>query len=164
MSLRRERVSRRADQGDDTSQRADPRGPVDYLVVQFPTDGTTFSSELVDELSALSAAGLIVLLDAVVLQKAFDGTVEHFEIEELGTDALRSRHPELTSVLASEDIDRLAGAMKPGTVAGIVVWENRWVSDFASVAQQAGGRVIAVGGITPTAQHESTGSPDKGAW
>ena len=37
--------------------------------------------------------------------------------------------------------------MEPGTVAGVVVWENRWAAPFASAARRAGGQLVASGRI-----------------
>jgi hypothetical protein len=37
--------------------------------------------------------------------------------------------------------------MEPGTMAGVLVWENRWAAPFASAARRAGGQLIASGRI-----------------
>jgi hypothetical protein len=37
--------------------------------------------------------------------------------------------------------------MEPGTVAGVVVWENLWAAPFASAARRAGGQLVATGRI-----------------
>ena len=41
----------------------------------------------------------------------------------------------------------LAVAMEPGSVAGVLVYENLWAAPFASAARRAGGQLIANGRI-----------------
>lgn len=38
-------------------------------------------------------------------------------------------------------------AMGPGSVAGVIVYENLWAAPFASAARRAGGQLIANGRI-----------------
>ena len=126
----------------------DELGPVDYLVVEFPAGHSTFTGEMAAELARLSSEGVIRVLDLLVLQKAEDGTVEGFELEDLGvTDELRELEKEIAEILAAEDVDKLAAAMEPGSTAGVVVWENRWAAPFGAAARRAGGQLIATGRI-----------------
>jgi hypothetical protein len=37
--------------------------------------------------------------------------------------------------------------MDPGSVAGVLVWENLWAAPFASAARRSGGQLIADGRI-----------------
>ena len=41
----------------------------------------------------------------------------------------------------------LAAAMEPGSVAGVLVLENRWAAPFANATRRAGGQLIANGRI-----------------
>lgn len=125
----------------------DEMGPVDYLVVEFPQGQSTFTGEMAAELARLSHEGLIRVLDLLVMQKSTDGTVEGFEIDDVDLGDLRSLEAELAEILAAPDIDHLAAAMEPGSVAGVVVWENLWAAPFASAARRAGGQLIATGRI-----------------
>ncbi len=125
----------------------DEMGPVDYLVVEFPRGRSTFTGELAEELSRLSHEGLIRVLDLLVMQKSADGTVEGFEVDDDDLDDLRSLESELAEILAARDVEHLAEAMEPGSVAGVVVWENLWAAPFASAARRAGGQLIASGRI-----------------
>ncbi|HKH07965.1 MAG TPA: DUF1269 domain-containing protein, partial [Agromyces sp.] len=45
------------------------------------------------------------------------------------------------------DVEHLANAMDPGSVAGVLVYENLWSAPFASAARRAGGQLIANGRI-----------------
>jgi hypothetical protein len=125
----------------------DEMGPVDYLVVEFPQGQSTFTGEMATELSRLSHEGLIRVLDLLVMQKSADGVVEGFEIDAAGLDDLRSLEAELAEILAVPDVEHLAAAMEPGSVAGVVVWENLWAAPFASAARRAGGQLLATGRI-----------------
>jgi uncharacterized protein DUF6325 len=126
----------------------DELGPVDYLVVEFPAGQSNFNGEMASELVALADAGIIRLLDLLILQKKPDGSVEAAEVDDLeGIDELRALETEIAEILAAEDVAHLAAAMEPGSVAGVLVWENRWAAPFASAARRAGGQLIASGRI-----------------
>jgi len=126
----------------------DELGPVDYLVVEFPAGASHFSGETAAELAALVEAGTIRVLDVLILAKDADGSVEAMEIDDLDEmDELRVIETEIAEILAAEDVEHLAAAMEPGSVAGVVVWENTWAAPFASAARRAGGQLIASGRI-----------------
>jgi hypothetical protein len=85
----------------------------------------------------------------VVTQKQLDGTVEAAEISDLDPDdSLRVAETQMAELLAAEDVSYLAAAMEPGTVAGVIVWENIWAAPFASAARRAGDQLIASGCIS----------------
>ena len=131
-----------------TSQDVDELGPVDYLVVEFPPGAANFTGEMAAEIARLVEAKVIRVLDLLILQKDADGTVEALEIDDLDqVDELRVAETQLAELLAADDIAHLAAAMEPGTVAGVLVWENVWAAPFASAARRAGGQLIASGRI-----------------
>ena len=126
----------------------DELGPVDYLVVEFPPGQQHFDGAMAAELARLVESGTIRVLDLLVLQKNDDGSVEGFEIDDLDElDDLRVIETGIAEILAADDVDHLAAAMEPGTVAGVLVWENTWAAPFASAARRAGGQLIASGRI-----------------
>jgi hypothetical protein len=87
-------------------------------------------------------------LDLIVIAKDEDGTIDALEIDDLEElDDLRAIEAGIAEILAADDIDRLAESMEPGTVAGVLVYENRWAAPFASAARRAGGQMIASGRI-----------------
>ena len=123
-------------------------GPVDYVVVEFPPGASHFTGEMAEQLRALVDAGTIRVLDVLILAKDADGTVEALEIDDLDSlDDLRAIEAGLATILAEEDVEHLAAAMEPGTVAGVLVWENRWAAPFAAAARRSGGQLIANGRI-----------------
>jgi len=126
----------------------DELGPVDYLVVEFPAGQQNFSGEMAAELKALIDSGTIRLLDILILQKAADGSVEAAEIDDFGpVDELVEAEAQIAEILAADDVAHLAAAMENDSVAGVLVWENRWAAPFASAARRAGGQLIATGRI-----------------
>lgn len=126
----------------------DEMGPVDYLVVEFPADAANFTGEMAAEIGRLVDAGIVRVLDLLMLRKSQDGTVEGFEIEDLEPlDDLRVAETQLAELLAADDVANLAAAMEPGTTAGVIVWENLWAAPFASAARRAGGQLVATGRI-----------------
>ena len=131
-----------------TERSLDELGPVDYIVVEFPAGESNFTGEMASELVALVEAGTIRLIDVLILTKNEDGTVEATElseIEELGE--LEALEAHLAELLTAEDVEHLAAAMDPGSVAGVLIWENTWAAPFASAARRSGGQLIANGRI-----------------
>ena len=123
-------------------------GPVDYLVVEFPAGASNFTGEMTDELLALVNAGTIRVIDVLILTKNDDGSVDAIELEDLDDlGELQTIEAELAQMLAEEDVEYLAAAMDPGSVAGVLIWENLWAAPFASAARRAGGQLIANGRI-----------------
>ena len=62
-------------------------------------------------------------------------------------DEIRALETHVSEILAADDVEHLAAAMEPGSVAGVLVWENSWAAPFASTARRAGGQLIATGRI-----------------
>ena len=84
----------------------------------------------------------------LILVKDADGSVEAIELDETpGVDAIRGLETEIAEILAADDVELLAAAMEPGSVAGVLVFENRWAAPFAAAARRAGGQLIASGRI-----------------
>jgi hypothetical protein len=126
----------------------DELGPVDYLIVEFPAGASNFTGEMAKELLALVDAGTIRVIDVLILKKNEDGTVdatELSEIEELGE--LQKLEAQLAELLAADDVAHLAAAMEPGSIAGVLIWENLWAAPFASAVRRSGGQLIANGRI-----------------
>lgn len=126
----------------------DELGPIDFLVIEFPEGHQNFTGEMAAELARLSDAGIIRILDLLIISKGEDDAIDAFEIDDLeALDELRALETEVAEVLAAEDVVDLAAAMQPGSVAGVVVWENLWATPFAVAARKAGGQLVANGRI-----------------
>ncbi len=84
----------------------------------------------------------------LILAKDDDGSVEAMEladVEDLGPWS--SSKPSWQSCSPKTTSSMLAAAMDPGSVAGVLVYENVWAAPFASAARRAGGELIANGRI-----------------
>jgi hypothetical protein len=88
------------------------------------------------------------VIDALILTKDADGTVEATELSDAGDlGELQEIEAQLAELLAADDVGNLAAAMEPGSTAGVLIWENLWAAPFASAARRAGGQLIADGRI-----------------
>lgn len=131
-----------------TERTLDELGPVDFVIIEFPAGRQNFSGEVIAEILSLSEAGTIRVIDILILQKGEDGAVEVDELSDLhDLGGLEILETELAELLAADDVVHLAAAMTPGSVAGVLVYENLWAAPFASAARRAGGQLIANGRI-----------------
>ena len=126
----------------------DELGPVDYLIVEFPAGAQNFTGDGVKELVRLHESGIIRVMDILIIQKAQDGTVMAQELGELDKlEDFARLEVELVQTLAESDVEYLAAAMDPGSVAGVLVYENLWAAPFGAAMRRAGGQLIANGRI-----------------
>lgn len=126
----------------------DGYAPVDYLVVEFPAGTSNFTGEIAEEIVRLVDAGTIRVIDMIVIAKEEDGSIDAVEItdaEDLGP--LAAIEAGLAGLLAEDDVALLAAEMAPGSVAGVLVYENLWAAPFAAAARRAGGVLIADGRV-----------------
>ena len=139
-----------------TDRSLDELGPVDFLIVEFPAGQQNFTGEGVEELVRLHDSGIIRVMDILILQKGEDGTVmaqELGDLEELGP--LRRIGEDLVQTLAEADVEHLAAAMDPGSIAGVLVYENVWAAPFAAAMRRAGGQLIANGEVGEDHRHDA---------
>jgi hypothetical protein len=142
----------------------DSLGPVDYLVVAFPVGQSNFTGEGERELQKLIDAGIIRVLDILVLIKQADGSVESMGMSELGAlGAIGRAELKLADTLAREDLDRVAEQMAPGSTAGVLVYENLWAAPLASALRHTGGQLIASGRIPIQAIIAAMGAAGQGS-
>jgi hypothetical protein len=126
----------------------DQMGPVDYLVVAFPTDRMT--GEAFPLLIDLVDRGIIRILDLVFLRKDEDGTVT--TLTQVDLDRMKVLEAALfdgatSGLLGPDDVAEAAAALEPGTAAGVLVYENVWAAPFAAALRRSGGQLVAAGHI-----------------
>jgi hypothetical protein len=126
----------------------DEMGPVDYLVVAFPTDRMT--GEAFPLLVDLVDRGIIRILDLVFLRKDEDGTVT--TLTQVDLDRMKVLEAALfdgaaSGLLGPDDVNEAAAALDPGTAAGVLVYENVWATPFAAALRRSGGQLVASGHI-----------------
>lgn len=126
----------------------DELGPVDFLVVEFPPGQQHFTGEAAAELLRLHDSGIVRIMDLLILVKAQNGSVEAHELSELPTlEEFERIEAQLVHTLGEEDVEHLAAALEPGSVAAAIVFENLWAAPFASAMRRAGGQLLANGRI-----------------
>ena len=132
----------------------DVLGPVDYLVVEFPADRANFSGEMAAELRSLVDRELIRVLDLVIVRKDSDGSVEAAEladVDESNVGELAALEADLAMLLAEEDVEEIGTVLEPGSIAAVLVYENRWAGPFASSIRRSGGQLVANGRVATQA-------------
>ena len=128
----------------------DVLGPVDYVIVEFPKDKANFKGEIADELLSLVDRDIVRILDLVIMHKNDDGSIEVDELDDVDNESvgeLARLEGDLGMLLAEDDMENLAAAIEPGSIAGIIVWENRWAGPFGAAVRRAGGQLVGGGRI-----------------
>lgn len=144
-----------------------PLGPVQLMVIAF--DHPTFNGEAAAEINRLSEAGIIRLLDAIVVNKDDDGTVTTVEVTELDADemidmgatigaliglgAAGEAGAELGAILGAEaaadghvldspEIVDVLDEIPDGSAAAVVLLEHVWAIPLSNAIEGAGGTPI----------------------
>jgi hypothetical protein len=115
---------------------------VEYLIVWLP--GPESLSVVANALVELLEAGVIGILDLVVVERTADGGFDVLEIdnvESLGPLA-RALGP-LDSLLSAHDIELASRAFRPSSAGLVLVTEDRWARPLSAAAASAGGQIIA---------------------
>ena len=128
-------------------------GPVQVLVVGF--DQPTFSGEVLAEFTRLREAGLVRLIDVLLVSRSEDGTLDTLEASgaaaaDLGGLAAEVLgQPEAASEAESDpsEIDAaamwsLADAVPVGGTAAVALIEHVWAAPLSAAIQRAGGTLL----------------------
>lgn len=127
---------------------AEPLGPISYLIVEFP--GNKMTGEGFATLVDLVDRGVIRILDLVFVTRDADGSMRSLVLADLdhdGTVDLAVFEGVSSGLLDQSDFDDAAAAITPGSSAGILVFENRWASDFVQALRRADAQLVAAGYI-----------------
>jgi hypothetical protein len=126
-------------------------GPVQVLVIGV--DQAAFTGEILAELSRLQSAGVVRLVDVLVVSHHDDGTFETLAETtamtpsrgELATAVLGSREGE-SSATAEDSADRsrlptwsLADSVPAGTIAAVALIEHTWAGPLRDAIHRVGG-------------------------
>ena len=119
------------------------------MIVEFPAGTANFSGEMVDEL--LKLVGRRHHPDRRHARSSSRTTTAPSRPWSSRTSTslgeLERIEAELAELLAEDDVEHLAAAMDPGSVAGVLIYENLWAAPFASAIRRSGGQLIANGRI-----------------
>ena len=123
-------------------------GPIDYMVLEWAGDQPV-TGEVMPLLLDLVDRGLIRILDLAFLVKGEDGSVAALDFAEVAArDAgLADFQGASSGLLGQDDLEEAANALEPNTVAGVLVWENRWAAPVAVALRRSGGQLVASGRI-----------------
>jgi hypothetical protein len=126
----------------------DDMGPVDYLLIEFPSTAKTTGAGL-GLLLDLVRGGVIRVIDLEFVRLGPDGTLTRLAIEELAADdsELSLFAGASSGLLAGDDFDAAAAVLEPGTTAVILVYENLWAAPLARELRRAGAQLVAGGRI-----------------
>jgi len=115
-------------------------GPVDYLVLQMPTDQQdgSIAAALLD----LVESGTVTILDLMIVQKDANGVVSGIELDAIDGE-LRVFAGARSGLLDDSDRQEAGAVLEPGTTAAVLVYENAWAREFVAAARDVGADVIA---------------------
>jgi hypothetical protein len=127
-------------------------GPVQVLVVGF--DQPTFSGEVVAEFARLRDAGIVRLVDLLVVSRTEDGALETVEVSEGVASELGALAAEVLAQPEGADAEAdvaeidsasswsLADAIPIGSTAAVALIEHLWAVPLSAAIQQAGGTLL----------------------
>jgi hypothetical protein len=122
----------------------DVHGPVDFVLIEFSGDRLT--GRTAEALLDLVERGIVRVYDVLIVGKNDDGSVYGVDLAEAAREVVGG-FAELsgarTGLLSEEDMEEAAGAMQPGTLAALIVYENTWAIPFIAAAMESGGELIA---------------------
>lgn len=128
-------------------------GPVQVLVVGF--DRPTFSGEVVAEFTRLRDAGIVRLIDLLVVSRTEDGAFETLTLPEgveadfgdLAASVLGQPEESAEAEAEVPDVDSaatwsLADAIPVGSTAAVALIEHTWATPLSAAIQRAGGTLL----------------------
>jgi len=127
----------------------DELGPIDFLVVEFP--GARITTGGFERLLALADGGVIGILDVEFVASNGDGNARKVDVQELGNLGgadLGAWTGASSGLLDDSDLQQIAAAIRPGSIAAVVVYENRWVFSVVDAWRREGASLIADGGLS----------------
>jgi hypothetical protein len=107
----------------------DVLGPIDYLAVEFPGRHVT-------------GEGFELLLDLVER-----GIIRVLDVEHGGDVDLTMWQGASSGLLDQSDVDHVASAIEPGSLAGILVYENVWAVPLMAAWDRSATRLVGSGRI-----------------
>ena len=126
----------------------DEMGPIDYLVIEFPHG--RMSGEGLPLLVDLAARGIVRIFDLLFIRKLPNGSIVRIDLTGLsGEDVMQLAVFDGASsgLLDQKDIDAAAHVIEPGSIAGLIVYENRWAAPLATALRRGGAELVAGGRI-----------------
>jgi hypothetical protein len=122
-------------------------GPIDWVILEWDGDrprGEDVAPMIVD----LVDKEIIRLIDIAFIAKDATGAVTALDLDHLGPDSAFAEFDGASSGLIDhEDLIDAGEALRPGTAAAILVWENRWAAPLGAALRRTGGQLVGTGRI-----------------
>ena len=124
-------------------------GPIDYVVLEWPTSHPNAGGEVAPLLIDLVDRGIIRIFDIAFIAKDEDGTVTAIDLAQLDGEGAGFAEFEGASsgLIGDDDFQDAGSVLEPGTSAAIIVWENLWAAPVAIALRKSGGQLVASGRI-----------------
>lgn len=118
-------------------------GPVELYLVGL--EDSRPSAGVLEALGELLDAGLVRLLDFVIITKSDDGEVTVTELD-TGADEYGFAGTEMAAIgiAGDDDIEELAELVPPGSSAALVVLELAWAKTLSQRLAASGAEVLSV--------------------
>ena len=131
-------------------QSGDPNamGPISFLIVEFP--GSKMTGEGFPILVDLVDRGLIRILDLRFVRRDMDGSMRAMELRDIDRDGqfdVAIFEGVSSGLIDDSDIDDARSVIEPGSSAGILIFENRWVAPFIQALRRGDAELVAAGYI-----------------
>ena len=127
---------------------ANALGPISYLIVEFP--GNKMTGEGLPILADLVERGLITILDLAFVTKDADGTIGVMELADIdadGTFDVAVFAGASSGLMDHSDFADASPAISPGSSAAIMIFENKWATEFVGALRRGGAELVAAGYI-----------------
>lgn len=122
-------------------------GPIDYIVLEWPTATPNAGGAVGPLLLDLVDRGIIRIYDIAFIAKDEDGTVTSVDLATLNGGGFEEFEGASSGLLGAEDFQEAGAALAPGTSAAILIWENTWAAPVAVALRKSGGQLVASGRI-----------------
>ncbi len=123
-------------------------GPIDFLAVEFPNGRVT--SEGFTSLLDLVARDVIRVLDLEFVVRSSEGVARTLPLATIEHDAtvdVAAWQAAESHLLDQSDIEAIGAELAPGSVAGVVVYENVWATSLIAAIDRGGARIIGHGRV-----------------
>lgn len=130
----------------------DRLGPVELLVIEFPSGRIGASG--FSTLTGLVDRRIITVLDLEFVRREADGSVVVIDVEEAVVGDLTELSDlggASSGLLDAEDLEAVGEAIQPGSLAGVLVYEQVWQLPVVDALERSGARVVTAAHVDPAA-------------
>ena len=111
-------------------------------------------------LRGLVDAGTIVVLDLEFVLKTSDGSVSRLSLDDVSVDSgedVSAWAGSFSGILDESDLAMVAESIAPGSLAGVLVYENAWAAPIMAEITASGARLLGSGRIDTDDLSDSLG-------